>query len=247
MKQRLTKPRSVLFEQPTNEREHFSAASLRRLLRTLPSWNRWPILSSSGSSLVERLRSIAEIVIWGDQHDAAIFSVFQKENGLGRLMRILKRKSNHCGPVAVQILQTFAMLVQNLRTKESLAYLLSHEATRQIISMDFDFSDEEVLGYYVSFVKSISFKLNESSVMSFMRKQSSRSDAIEMPLFSEVTKFVNNPENMVRAAARTLTLSIMGLKNEMVDRFLVSNESRGFFRNQVSNLHNKGQSLVFTA
>ena len=219
----------------------YTPGELRRLLKTLSSSTRWTALRSSVAVLVECLRRIAEVVIWGDQHDTSIFTVFRQEDGLQRLAHLLKKKSNRQGPVAVQLLQTFAMLVQNIREKSSLMYLLNHEATRHTISTDFDFEDEEVLGYYVSFVRSISFKMNESTVTSFTRRVSQKNDVLCMPLFSEAAKFVNSSERMVRSAARTLTLTIMGLKNDTVNAFLVSDVNRDFFKSQVDDLHRKGE------
>jgi len=175
-------------------------------------------------------------VIWGDQNNKEITNTFRQNDGLAKIVRLTKKKSNRRGEVAVQLLQTLAMLVQNIKSSDILFYILSHEAVGQIISMDFDFTDEEVLGYYVSLVKSISFKLNESIVVSYIKKSAPKSNQFSMPLFSEAAKFVDSPEQMVRAAARTLTLTIISLKSDRVDGFLTSAENRVFFRNCVRGL-----------
>lgn len=227
-----------------NTTGYYSPATLRRLLRFLLRWRRWPVRLDT-TELVECLRSIAEVVIWGDQNDADIVSVFREEDGLSSMLRILRRKENRSGSVAVQMLQTFAMLIQNVKDRHCMMYFLNHQAVREVISTPFDFEDEDVVGYYVSFVKSISLKLNESTVTSFTRGNA-KTNSYSMPLFSEAIKFVNHSERMVRSAARTLTLTIISLKSHVVDRFFISDENRCFFKDQITYLINQSNlSLSF--
>lgn len=46
-------------------------------------------------------------------------------------------------------------------------YLLSNNHINSIIVHKFDFSDEEVLAYYISFLKTLSFKLNVHTIHFF--------------------------------------------------------------------------------
>ena len=46
-------------------------------------------------------------------------------------------------------------------------YLLSNNYVNQIICHKFDFSDEEVLAYYISFLKTLSLKLNKNTIHFF--------------------------------------------------------------------------------
>ena len=46
-------------------------------------------------------------------------------------------------------------------------YLLSNNHVNSIIVLKLDFSDEEVLAYYISFLKTLSFKLNKHTVHFF--------------------------------------------------------------------------------
>jgi hypothetical protein len=55
--------------------------------------------------------------------------------------------------IHVQLLQTLSILIENLTSKSSLYYLLSNDRINAIISHQFDFGDEEVLAYYISFLK----------------------------------------------------------------------------------------------
>ena len=55
--------------------------------------------------LVESLRSIAELLAWGDKHDPAFFEFFLENNMMGQFMRLLGLRSAVRGGVSVQLLQ----------------------------------------------------------------------------------------------------------------------------------------------
>lgn len=46
-------------------------------------------------------------------------------------------------------------------------YLLSNNHVNSLIVLKLDFSDEEVLAYYISFLKTLSFKLNKHTIHFF--------------------------------------------------------------------------------
>ncbi len=46
-------------------------------------------------------------------------------------------------------------------------YLLSNNHVNAIIVHKFDFSDEEVMAYYISFLKTLSFRLNKHTIHFF--------------------------------------------------------------------------------
>lgn len=84
-----------------------------------------------------------------------------------------------------------------------LDYLLSKNHINTIITHKFDFNDEEITAYYISFLKTLSFKLNKTSIHLFFAE----SDRY-FPLYVEAIKFFNHRESMVRIAVRTLTLNV---------------------------------------
>lgn len=59
-----------------------------------------------------------------------------------------------------QVLQTLSIIIQNVRSETGTFFLFSNNHINAILDLDYDWSDEEVLGYYVSFLKTISLKLN---------------------------------------------------------------------------------------
>ncbi|CAF4104314.1 unnamed protein product, partial [Rotaria sp. Silwood1] len=105
--------------------------------------------------------------------------------------------------ICVQILQTLNILFENIRNETSLYYLLSNNHVNNIIIHKFDFSDEEITAYYISFLKTLSLKLNKHSINFFYNEKNN-----DFPLYVEAIKFFNHPETMVRIAVRTLTLNV---------------------------------------
>lgn len=147
---------------------------------------------------------------------------------LSFFLKIMKQK---CGSyVCTQLLQTLNILFENIRNETSLCkwmhfyhflllfnmmqktnvqprcsldYLLSNNHVNSIIVHKFDFSDEEVMAYYISFLKTLSLKLNAHTIHFFFNEHTN-----DFPLYTEAIKFFNHSEKMVRIAVRTLTLNV---------------------------------------
>lgn len=151
--------------------------------------------------LVECLRATAEILIWGDQNESSVFDFFLERQMLDYFLSIMKQ--NPGSYICVQLLQTLNILFENIRHKTSLYYLLSNNHINSIITYHFNFENEEIMAYYISFLKTLSFKLNVYTIHFFFNEASQ-----EFPLYTEVIKFRDHNEAMVRIAVRTTTLNI---------------------------------------
>ncbi|XP_065579225.1 protein CLEC16A-like isoform X3 [Artemia franciscana] len=184
------------------------------------------VSDSNRSLLVETLRQIAEILIWGDQNDSTVFDFFLEKNMLSYFLRILNQR---CGSyVCVQLLQTLNILFENMRNETSLYYLLSNNHVNSIIVHKFDFSDEEVMAYYISFLKTLSLKLNPHTIHFFYNEQTK-----DFPLYTEAIKFFNHSESMVRIAVRTLTLNVYRVGDMNMLRFIRDKTAAPYFSNLV--------------
>ncbi|XP_028841040.1 protein CLEC16A isoform X3 [Denticeps clupeoides] len=178
--------------------------------------------------LVETIRSITEILIWGDQNDSSVFDFFLEKNMFAFFLNILRQRSGRY--VCVQLLQTLNILFENISHETSLYYLLSNNHVNSIIVHKFDFSDEEIMAYYISFLKTLSLKLNNHTVHFFYNEHTN-----DFALYTEAIKFFNHPESMVRIAVRTITLNVykVSLDNQHMLHYIRDKTAVPYFSNLV--------------
>jgi len=62
--------------------------------------------------VVETLRSIAELMIWGDQHNPSFFDFFLEKQVLAQFLKLVSHRNSRRGGVGVQILQTLSIMIQ---------------------------------------------------------------------------------------------------------------------------------------
>jgi len=181
------------------------------------------ILSGSADRLVELIRSIAETLLWGEQNedDSSMFDYFA-EKGVMRIFvsllnsatvapssSIFGATSHSSRQIMIQLLQTMSLLLLNVKRQTSLYFLLSNNAINQLINNNnnLDFSDEEILSYYISLMKSISLRLSPETIHFFVNERTPN----YFPLFSQSIRFFDHHDRMVRIAVRTITLAIFKL------------------------------------
>ena len=140
--------------------------------------------------------------------------------------------------VAVQLLQSLSILVQNTRRETSIYYLFSNNYINDMMELkQFDYGvDEEVLAWYISFLKAISIRLNERTIQFFVsdaaeaghdsaggkRRGDTCSGSAEslvpaaFSLYTQVIRYVQHQDSMVRAAARVATLNVFQVNDAAV-------------------------------
>jgi len=175
--------------------------------------------------LVEVIRQITEALIWGEQngHEPNFFDFFCEKNILADFVRILGLDRISKG-VKLQLLQTLSMLIQNIRRDTSLYYLFSNNYVNQLIATQFDWGDEEILSYYISFLKSLALRLNAETITFFFNERLE-----QFPLYIEAIRFFGHRDQMVRTAIRNLTLQVYNVKDESMQRFVLKCSWRTYF------------------
>ncbi|XP_027072189.1 protein TRANSPARENT TESTA 9 isoform X1 [Coffea arabica] len=179
--------------------------------------------------VIEALRSIAELITYGDQHDPAFFEFFMEKQVMGVFVRILKVSRTLI--VALQMLQTMSIMIQNLRNEHSIYYMFSNEHINYLITYSFDFQNEELLSYYISFLRAISGKLNKNTISLLVKTRDD--EVISFPLYVEAIKFAFHEEGMIRTAVRALTLNVYHVGDEAINRYLASAPHADYFLNLV--------------
>jgi len=102
-------------------------------------------------------------------------------------------QEEHFTEVAVQVLQSLCILVQNTRRETSTYYLFSQNYINDLMALKcFDYSlNEEVLAWYICFLKAISQALNPATIQFFIADaEEPRAPPASFPLFSQVIRYV---------------------------------------------------------
>lgn len=81
------------FYNPSNLQNTFHPPPSNRRLNGLLIKNA-DVNDTNKDTVVETLRSIAELMIWGDQHDQAIIDYFFENQMLAHFQRILNQRAN---------------------------------------------------------------------------------------------------------------------------------------------------------
>uniref|UniRef100_A0A1I8I7J0 DDE_Tnp_1_7 domain-containing protein n=1 Tax=Macrostomum lignano TaxID=282301 RepID=A0A1I8I7J0_9PLAT len=184
------------------------------------------VTEQNRSLVVEALRSMSEILIWGDQNDDTVFDFFLEKSLLSFFLNYMKQKSGQF--ICVQLLQTLSILFENISKESSVYYLLSNNHVNSIICQKFDFNDEEVMAYYISFLKTLSLKLNKHTIHFFYNEHTN-----DFALYTEAIKFFNHPESMVRIAVRTITLNVYRVDDKAMMRYIREKSAGPYFSNLV--------------
>ncbi|XP_019255586.1 PREDICTED: uncharacterized protein LOC109234169 isoform X3 [Nicotiana attenuata] len=179
--------------------------------------------------VIEALRSIAELITYGDQHDVAYFEFFMEKQVMGELVRILRISRTVI--VSLQLLQTMSIVIQNLKNEHSIYYMFSNEHINHLITYSFDFRNEELLSYYISFLRAISGKLNKNTISLLVKTLNE--EVVSFPLYVEAIRFAFHEESMIRTAVRALTLNVYHVGDEAVNKFVASAPHADYFSNLV--------------
>lgn len=219
-------------------RERFSLDELKYLNDQL---QRATVINESNKDVViETLRSMAELLIWGDQHDPSFFEYFMEKQVMAHFIRILK--NSRTASVTIQLLQTLNIMLQSMRSEQAIYYLFSNEYLNNLITYPFDFRNEELVAYFISFLRTISTKLDKNTVSFFVKTDNNV--VVEFPLYTEAIKFAHHEESMVRIAVRTLTLHIYNIDDEAIRTFIMSPDLIGYFLELVTSLRQGTFRLV---
>uniref|UniRef100_A0A1J3E733 Protein CLEC16A-like protein n=1 Tax=Noccaea caerulescens TaxID=107243 RepID=A0A1J3E733_NOCCA len=209
-------------------RDRFSLGELRYLTDQL---RKIQIVNEANKDFViEALRSIAEIITYGDQHDPSFFEFFMEKQVMGEFIRILRVSKTVT--VSVQLLQTISIMIQNLKSDQAIYYLFSNEYVNYLITYKFDFQHEELLSYYISFLRAVSGKLNKHTISLLFKTENDV--VVSFPLYVEGIQFAFHEENMIRTAIRALTLNVYHVGDESVNDYVVSPPHTEYFSKLVS-------------
>jgi hypothetical protein len=188
----------------SNPNSRFSLPHLRALHNQLQINKN--VNDGNVDAMVEALREIAEMVVYGDNKSEMLFDFFCEKNMLSLFLEIMWQEGGCPQSVLLQILQTLSILVNCVRNDTSLYYLLSNNYINEIIIYPYDFSeDENLVDQFVSFMKSLSLRLDYKTVQFFFSQEDEEN---AFPLLTRATELLTHEEAMVRIASQTIILNV---------------------------------------
>ncbi|KAJ1974580.1 Protein CL16A, partial [Dimargaris verticillata] len=157
--------------------------------------------SSDTQLVIERIRQLSEVLIYCDRHYPELLGYFLEKQMHHRFFGLLNKQM----PIEVllQFLQTLSIIVDSIKTENFMYYLLSNNYINKIIAFPFDVSNDEVLAYYVSFLKTLSLRLNPDTIHFFFNSKS-----YNFPLYTSAIRFIDHEDTMVRIAVKSITLNV---------------------------------------
>ncbi|CDJ32699.1 Chromosome II, complete genome, related [Eimeria mitis] len=167
-------------------RAHYLA---RKLLDSLPPYD--AIDERNRDFTIETLRQVAEVLVWGEHNNRGYFDVFCEQNVLSYFVQLAEQPTVP-NAVKVQLLQTLSIIVQSINKETAVYYMFSNNYINSLLSTKFDFDDEEVASWYVSFIKSLSLLVNADTIKLFLNER-----AKHFPIYSESVKFFRAKDSMV--------------------------------------------------
>ena len=205
-----------------NDAERFSIQNLRKLHQQLVA-NK-SVNKDNENIVIEILRLSSEMVVYGDNNSELLFDFFCEKNMMSLFLEIMWTEGGCPVKVHVQILQTLSILVGCVRNDTSLYYLLSNNYINEIIIFPHEFVDgdcesEALRDQYISFLKSLSLKLNCLTVQFFFIEKTGA-----FPLLSRAIDLLAVEEPMVRAGAQTVILNVLRVKDSRAREYALQDE-----------------------
>ncbi|RHZ89459.1 hypothetical protein Glove_14g26 [Diversispora epigaea] len=212
--------------------EKYSVENIKRLSELLLDYSK----RGNDAAMIESLRELTQVLVWGDQNKRDLLDYFFERYVHHVFLNILEETTSP--HVTKQLLQTMNILFENIHELTSLYFFLSNNYVNKIICHKFDFSNDEILAYFISLLRTLSFKLAKSTLCFFFNEHID-----DFPLYSEAVKFFNSDESMVRVAARTITLNIFAVNDEQLQNFILDKKAAPFFSNLVYFISNHASIL----
>jgi protein CLEC16A len=106
--------------------------------------------------------------------------------------------------ISLQIIKSFSLLILNTSNTTTLYYIFSNNFINQLITNDYEKYDDDFISYYINFLKSLSLKMDTTTIQFFLRKQYNC-----FPLLQSALKMYNHSDAMIKNTVRNIVLTIL--------------------------------------
>ncbi len=192
-------------------------------------------VSALESRVIEDLRSLSEVVVYGEQNDevkgGALFDYFCEKNMLSLLVDIARGEGEGAGvarsiAVKAQVVQTVSILVQNVRNETSLYYLLSNNYINVLVSIPLSkFTNaalDELMPVYISFLKTLALRLSSSPTLFqfFVDAETGQTFPLFTAAINAASSDFAKTDRMVRSTALNIVVNVCKIQHDAIRRVI---------------------------
>ena len=189
-------------------------------------------LEKSIDTICELINLVGHFLVLGEsQKNIEGWNIFDAFGELDFMSEFTKLSSYENYKINLEIINTFSFLMINIKDKTSLYYLFSGNCLNKIISKDHNQYDEEYISYYINFLKSLSLRLDETTIQLFYLENSH-----SFPLIENALEFYNHEDSMVRSVVRNIVLNVLKIKNPQIQNYFGKLPSISYFSDLICHL-----------
>ena len=156
------------------------------------------------------IQLIIDYLIFADNKKEQIY--FDTFCELDFMKEFIKASKSKNFDILLQIIKSMSALILTLSNQASLYYIFSNNFINNIISNDDIFiqeSNEDFLTFYVNFLKSLSMKIDSTTIQLFFQKEQGT-----FPLLENAINFYNSNDPMIKNVVRNIFLKFAKLSQE---------------------------------
>ena len=140
---------------------------------------------------------------------------------------IIQLSESKCNFIHLQIIKTLSVLIININNKVILYYILSNNFINKIIksiNRELIKSDEDFLSHYINFLKSISLKIDLTTIQFFFMSQTG-----SFPLLESALSLYNHQDKMIQSVVKNIFLIMLKLNSPQLIEYICSLPSLSYF------------------
>ena len=170
------------------------------------------------SELKELIQLIIDYLIFGDKKKVQIY--FDNFCELDFMQEFIRASKSKTMDILLQIIKSLSSLILTITDKAFLFYLFSNNFINNIITNDKIIeSSEDFLSFYINFLKSLSLKIDVTTIKLFFHPEKN-----SFPLLENALKLYNYEDSMIRNVVKNIFLRFANLSTEYLPlkEFLMS-------------------------
>ena len=158
--------------------------------------------------LKDIIQLIIDYLIYGDtKGDQSFFETFCELDFMSEFIKASKCKNIE---ILLQIIKSMSALILTINNENSLYFIFSKNFINKLITNDdIRNSNEDFLSFYVNFLKSLSMKIDSTTIQLFYQKEKQC-----FPLLENAMMFYNNDDSMIRNVIKNIFLKFAKLSKE---------------------------------